>query len=55
MSDMAKDRDRGALMFVPKSPFLIWLNLAVTLIIAGIASVSASPRAWARRSSSFTR
>jgi ribose transport system permease protein len=36
MSDLAKDRDRGALMFVPKSPFLIWLNLAITLIIAGI-------------------
>lgn len=36
MTDMTKDRDRGALMFVPKSPFLIWLNLAVTLIIAAI-------------------
>jgi ribose transport system permease protein len=35
MSDLAT-RDRGALMFVPRSPFLIWLNLAITLVVAAI-------------------
>lgn len=29
-------RDRSAMMLFPRSPFLIWFNLAVTLIVAGV-------------------
>jgi len=29
------NRDRGPMMFIPRSAFLVWFNLAVTLIVAG--------------------
>ena len=36
MSELPTRTDRPAMAFVPKSPFLIWLNLAITVVIAGV-------------------
>ncbi|MEA2782056.1 MAG: ribose transport system permease protein [Rhodospirillaceae bacterium] len=36
MSELPTIRDRGSSMFVPRSIFLVWLNLSLALIIAGI-------------------
>lgn len=35
MTELATKTYRPAMAFIPKSPFLIWLNLAITLIVAG--------------------
>ncbi|WP_368904493.1 ABC transporter permease [Taklimakanibacter lacteus] len=35
MSDLSPRTDRPAMAFIPRSSFLVWLNLAITLLIGG--------------------